>query len=221
MEQPTKPSISQGLGRRSTLLLVLLLVVGVSVGILFFANSNKQVKTSKPGQIITYSTDKPDESKKNAQNYKWQGAADEPKRITIDKSGVDGFIQKAGVDQNKQIAVPDNVHLAAWFADSVLPGKKGLSIIDGHVSGKTTDGIFKNIKNLTKGDLFQVELGNGKELQYKVLETVELKESQSASYLFSQNPKVASQLNLITCGGNFDRATNQYQNRIIVAAELQ
>lgn len=212
MKQPTKPG---------SLFIILFLVVGIAACIFLFINSFTPANTLKPGQIITYSTDKPDESKKNAQNYKWQGVADEPKRIIINKRGVDGFIQKAGVDQNKQIAVPNNVHLAAWFADSVLPGKKGLSIIDGHVSGKKTDGIFKNIKSLTKGDAFQVELGNGKELQYKVLETVELKESQSASYLFSQNPKVVSQLNLITCGGNFDRATNQYPNRIIVAAELQ
>jgi LPXTG-site transpeptidase (sortase) family protein len=171
--------------------------------------------------LITYSTDTPDESKTNADNYKWNGAPDEPKKIRITKINVDAYVQKAGVDQNKQVAVPDNVHLAGWFSDSQKPGQKGLAIIAGHVSGRTTDGVFKQLGNLAKGDEFEIELGNGDIKRYKVIETNQVKEADSAGILFSQNPKVKSQVNLITCGGQFDDSSDQYEDRIIVSGELQ
>ncbi len=171
--------------------------------------------------VITHSTDAPDESKPNADSYNWLGAADEPKKIRINKIGVDAFIQKSGVDQDNRIAVPNNVHLASWFADSQKPGQNGLSIIAGHVSGRTTVGVFKQLKDLGQGDEFEIELGNGDIKRYKVLETKQIKEPESAAVLFNQDPNVSSQLNLITCGGNFDSSTDQYEDRIIVSGQLQ
>lgn len=181
-----------------------------------------QNRTTVPDQapVITYSTDRPDESKQNADAYAWRGADDEPKRIIIPQIQVHAYVQKAGVDQNKQIAVPNNIHLAGWFVDSQKPGQNGLSIIAGHVTGRTTDGVFKQLSNLTDGDEFSVELGNGTVLHYRVKKTQTLKATESASVLFSQGPKVRSQLNLITCGGNFDEGQQQYENRVIVSAEL-
>ena len=52
------------------------------------------------------------------------------------------------------------------------------------------------------------------------IEKKELKESESAAYLFSQNPEITSQLNLITCGGKFDKASSSYENRVILASKL-
>lgn len=178
-------------------------------------------KTSTPPETITHSTDTPDENKANAENYNWRGAGDEPKKLTINKIGVDAYVQRMGVDQNQQIAVPTNVHLTGWFVDSVKPGQDGLAIIAGHVSGRTTNGVFEHLKDLNKGDSFQVELGNGTKLTYTVVNKTQVKSDQAASALFSQEPNVKSQLNLVTCGGNFDKTTNQYQDRIIVAGELQ
>lgn len=210
-------------GRKFTLL-VIAIVLAVSLGI--FAGNRIFKKKAAPAetkkeQIITFSTDKPDESKKNADNYNWRGAPEEPKKIRIGKIAVDAFIQQAGVDQNKAVAVPSNVHLASWFTESVRPGQLGLSIVDGHVSGPTVDGIFKNLNKLSKDDTFEIEQGNGAVLKYKVIEKVELKVADSAAYLFSQKPEIKSQLNLITCGGKFDKKANQFENRVIVAASLQ
>lgn len=197
-----------------TILSVLSILI---VGGLFLLPKDKQVEAEP---VITYSTDAPDESKANADNYNWNGAPDEPKKIRISKINVDVFVQKAGVDQDKKVAVPNNVHLAGWFADSQKPGQNGLSVISGHVSGRTTDGVFKQLGSLKAGDEFEVELGNGEVKLYKVIDTKQVKESESAPILFSQNPKVKSQVNLITCGGNFNDQTDQYDDRIIVSGEL-
>lgn len=203
----------------AVVLVSILAILGFAAGwFLLIVNSNR---SDKPEDItINYSEENPDESKSNAENYAWRGTPEEPKKIYIDKISVNAYIQKIGVDQHQKVAVPNNVHLAGWFAESQKPGQDGLSIIDGHVSGRSSEGIFKNLYKLTENDEFYVELGNGQMKKYKVIETSIVKEAEAAGVLFSQKPKIKSQLNLITCGGDFDRSTNQYPDRVIVSAEL-
>jgi LPXTG-site transpeptidase (sortase) family protein len=197
---------------------LVLIAAVVTVSILTLSRSGAK-SGSGAGKVITYSTSTPNESKQEADNYAWQGTAKEPKKITIPKISVNAFVQPMGVDQNKQVAVPTNVHLAGWFSRSVQPGERGLAIIDGHVTGRTAEGVFKNLDKLQPGDTFKVERGDGKVLSYKVVRTVTVPEPESANTLFSQDPKVTSQLNLITCS-KFDRASNHYENRVIVSAVL-
>jgi LPXTG-site transpeptidase (sortase) family protein len=202
---------------RLRLLLVLLIAMAIAAG-LYIRSHNK---SSNASGNITYSTNEPNESKKDADNYKWTGSPNDPRKIIIQKINVDAYVQKAGIDQNKKVAVPNNVHLAAWFTESVRPGENGLSIIDGHVSGRKTEGVFKNLKNLQKGDTFVIERGNGTKLTFKVFETRTVPEGEAAAILFSQNPKVLSQLNLITCGGEFNKKSQQYSDRVIISAQLK
>ena len=200
-------------------LLLFLIIALVITALLYILNHNK--KSPKINESINYSTNEPNESKKDADNYKWVGSPNDPKKIMIQKIGVDAYVQKVGIDQDKKIAVPNNVHLAAWFTESVRPGENGLSIIDGHVSGRKTEGVFKNLKNLQKGDTFNIERGNGTKLTFKVFETRTVPEGEAAAILFSQNPKVLSQLNLITCGGEFNKKSQQYSDRVIISAQLK
>lgn len=206
---------------RKNFIVIIFILLASFAGIFTYLKSSTDNNKVEAEEVITYSTDNPDESKSNADNYNWRGGPDDPRKIIIPKIGVESFIQQAGVDQNRKVAVPNNVHLAGWFVESVKPGQKGLSIISGHVSGRGTDGVFKRLDNLNKDDTFSIELGNGEIKNFKVLTRDQVKESDSARLLFDQNPKVSNQLNLITCGGSFDRGSNQYSDRVIVTAELQ
>lgn len=208
--------------KRLILAVTVIVVLGAAGGIVQWRRTRHHAApTTKAEPVITFSTDKPDESQKNADSYNWKGAADEPKKIRISQYNVDAYVQKAGVDQHNQVAVPNNVHLASWFSESVKPGEKGLSIIDGHVSGPTTDGVFKNIMKFTAGGTFEIELGSGKVLTYKVLKVDTVPTAEAASILFSQDPNVASQLNLITCTGTYVKADKAFDKRVIVSAVLQ
>lgn len=199
---------------------VLLLIFGVLV-VLAASHTASQSSSTGSVDVINFSTEKPDESKQNAKEYDWHGAAEDPKSIKISSLGVDSYIQKVDVDQNTRVAVPSNVHLAGWFVGSVRPGEKGLSIIDGHVGGRTANGVFKKLGRLKIEDTFEVERGDGKILQYKVIKTTTVLETESASVMFSQNPKVASQLNLITCAGQYTAARHTYSDRVVIYAALQ
>lgn len=200
-------------------------VFGVTAAFLLLIIAGAVYKSTReyfPGpleaEIITYSTDTPDETKPG-DGYVWRGGANDPKKVIIPSVGIDGFIQKVGVDQNRQVAVPNNVHIAGWFVDSVRPGEKGLSIIDGHVDGRLQDGaVFKRLPEVKKDAEIAVEFGDGSSKTFRVISVTTVPESEAAGLLFSQDPVVSSQLNLITCSGRY--INGGYDHRTIVSAEL-
>lgn len=171
-------------------------------------------------KLITHSTDKPSESKDEANNYRWQGSPHDPKKIILETLSVDAYIQRMGVDQNNEIAVPTNIHLAGWFAESSQPGQKGLAIISGHVSGLTSPGVFDKLDKLQPKDRFQIIRGDDSKLEYEVLATKTLRESDAVAAIFSQDPSIKSQVNLVTCTGTFNSETSRYDKRIVVSAQL-
>ncbi len=210
-------SLRKRFGKKSVgVIAIVLVVAGVTTGIILNRQNNEK---QAAGEVLTYSTDKPEETKPKKETYRWQGQPTDPKLITLSTINTEGFIQKVGVDQNKQIAVPNNIHVAGWFNQSVLPGEKGLSIIDGHVTGRVNNGIFKDLEKLKDGDTFKIEFGNGTSKDFKVVKKVDVLVKDAAGVLFSQEPGIERQLNLITCSGVFDKKSQSYPNRLIVITQ--
>ena len=171
-------------------------------------------------EIVTRSTDAPDEAKPGS-GYQWRGKPNDPKKLKIASINVDAFLQNVGVDQNKSVAVPNNVHMGGWFVDSVRPGEKGLSIIDGHYDGRVqTEAIFKDLDKVRPDDRIVVEFGNGSTKTFRVSKVTTTTIAEAASVLFSQDPQATNQLNLITCGGTYLRDAKTYDKRVIVSAQL-
>ncbi len=196
--------------------------LGLIAGLVGLITQSSQ-KTPQPAavtQVVTFSTDTPDEQKPSANAYVWHGQPSDPKYIRLPTIAAEGFMQNVSIDQHNAVAVPNNIHMAGWFAESMRPGQKGLSIVDGHVDGRQSDGIFKNLIKLNKNDQFTIELGDGTIKSFKVREVKSVDAARAAEVLFSHDPAVTNQINLITCGGNFDRQTKQYVERVIVVAEL-
>ena len=196
----------------SLLVIFGLLIVAAS---LYFGTSKKESQS----KVVSASTDAPSEEKPGNE-YKWEGAPSDPKKIVIPKINVDSFVQKVGVDSNNQIAVPNNLFVVGWFVNSASPGDKGLSVIDGHVTGRKNDGVFKNLDMLQVGDTYIIEYGSGKKKQFKVIGKKSVAEKDSIGIIFSQNSNVSNQVNLVTCSGTFDEATRSYSERLVVATQL-
>lgn len=202
-------------------LIPVLAAILVTFGILYLYNRNQPKTVNGKTDVVVYSTDKPSEDPIDKKKYQSKAGPNDPKYITLPSINAGGFIEKVGVDQNSQIAVPTNINLAGWYVEALSPGQAGLSIIDGHLDGYKHDGIFINLAKLKTDDAFSVEQGSGKILNYKVKSVQTMPTSEANSKLFNQDPTIKSQLNLITCGGKFDESKKQYPNRVIVVAELQ
>ena len=194
---------------------VVAVAVAASGAFILFRQSAKPTKAV----VITQSTDKPSEEKPG-KDYKWSGGPEDPKKIIISKVGVDSYVQQVGVDQNNQVAVPNNLFMVGWFVKTVQPGKPGLSVIDGHVTNRKNLGVFNDLNKLVKGDRYTVLQGSGKKLTYEVIDMQTLPADKSVAVIFSQDPSVKSQLNLVTCAGIFNEQTRQYPDRLVVAAKL-
>lgn len=166
--------------------------------------------------VVVISTDSPSEE---IPTLEYTTDAEDPRSIIIPSIGVNGFVQKVGIDQNNEIAVPNNIHFAGWYTNSVKPGEKGLSIIDGHVDGPTSQGIFGNLNSLEKDQIFEIEYGDGSKISFKVVDKIQVKVEDAYNVLFSKKSEITNQLNLITCGGNFNLDTGRYDDRIIVVTE--
>jgi len=220
MKSNLKPRIkrTQKILVKNKKLVFSLLLIGVAVG-LYVAVINND-KTDNPAgdtDAVTYSTNTPDENKPGT-NYKWRGTDSDPKKIYVEGVGIDAFVQKVGVDQDNLIAVPNNVHIAGWFIDSAKPGDKGLSIINGHIDGMTTSGVFKGLEKITKGTKIKIQKGDDSIIEYETIGVVTVSKDEAASIIYSQDPNVASQLNLVTCTGAYIQEEKTYDKRIIVQA---
>jgi LPXTG-site transpeptidase (sortase) family protein len=171
--------------------------------------------------VITHSTDTPDETPPTAACADYQVAPTHPQRIDLPSIGAGGCIEQVSIDQHGQIAVPTNIYTAAWFVNSALPGQPGLSIIDGHISGRyNTDGIFEHLDQLKANDTFTITLGNGTPLNYRVLKQQSVPLDKAVEELQTRDQSVTSQLNIITCDGQYNKKTKLYDHRIIVSARL-
>lgn len=171
--------------------------------------------------VITHSTDTPSETKPTDACKTYTVPADHPKYIAIPEINGSGCVVQVGIDQHGAIAVPDNIYTAAWYVNSVLPGQPGLSVIDGHISGRyNQDAIFQHLNQLKSGDQFTITLGSGVVLRYQVFKEQLVPLDSAVGILLTKDPTVTSQLNLITCGGVYDKKIGLYDHRVIVSAKL-
>lgn len=177
-------------------------------------------QTLNLGQVVTTSTDTPSETPPDDSCKEQAVAPGEPHVLKIPSVGIDGCVQKVGTDQNDDIATPSNVHLVGWYVKSVAPGEKGISLMDGHVSGRYSEAIFKRLGDLAPGAQVSVQSGEGRAVHFEVVDVASYPADKVMDVLFDPLDDVESQLTLITCGGKFDRQTQTYADRVVVRAKL-
>lgn len=149
-------------------------------------------------------------------------AANLPRVIRIPSIGVEARILRMGVDNNDQLKAPGSIFDSGWYDGSSKPGEPGAMLIDGHVSGPTKKGVFYNIHNLKVGAEIQIERGDGKIYNYKVVKQQTYSASDvDMSAALTPVSKGVNGLNLITCSGKYDSKSKEYLQRTIVFAEEQ
>lgn len=199
---------------------IVLLAVGAAVLFRPAPKLPASPAATPPAQVVRYSTDTPSEQPPTSSTYHSTAKGIEPKYIKLPTIQAEGYVEAAGLDQHGAVAVPSNIHLAGWYVHTLAPGQNGLSVIDGHVDGKTMKGIFYNVNKLAAGDAFEVDLANGQVEHFTVKRVSQVPVQSAAAALFARDNTIASQLNLVTCGGSFNHAAGAYDDRIIVVAAL-
>jgi LPXTG-site transpeptidase (sortase) family protein len=205
-----------------TALALILFVSGLAVNFSVLSKTNEaQAQVAGLTSNGSSNSDAPDETApSDIHNY--HVAPSMPRFIRINKIGVEARVKRIGTKANNQLEAPSSVYDAGWYDGSSKPGEAGAALIDAHVAGPTKHGVFYDLKKLVAGDGIQVERGDGKLINYKVVtsKSFPAESVDMNSTLVSVDPAKPG-LNLITCDGQFDSKTNEYKNRLVVYAVQQ
>lgn len=172
-------------------------------------------------EILNVTTDKPSEKNPGAVTDEYKVPADQPRAIAINSLGIEAYVQRVGIDINKNMVAPNNIYFAGWYVGSVAPGEKGVSIINGHDGGRYADGVFKHLVNVKSDDIITVQMGDNSWREFVVRSVDTYPVEASARALFADDSHIDRELHLITCDGVFDDRTQTYDRRLIVTAELK
>lgn len=142
-----------------------------------------------------------------------------PKYLVIPKLSINTNMYAMGKTKDGAIDAPQTAWSVGWYQDGTLPGSgSGAALIDGHVNDAfNTPGVFYELSSLTTGDSITIIRGDDIQLHYKVVKVAEepLKDIDMNKVLRSADPTKEG-LNLITCGGKYDKTTQSYTDRVVV-----
>ncbi|MEU5085211.1 class F sortase [Streptomyces sp. NPDC021356] len=144
-----------------------------------------------------------------------------PERISIPEISVDAPFTKLSLDPTGHLSPPpaDDTNLVGWFQDGASPGERGASIVAGHVDTTTGPAVFAGLESLSTGDSVDITREDGIVAHFEVdaVDTFS-KANFPDDEVYADTP--TPELRLITCGGNFNRTSQDYESNVVVFAHL-
>ena len=144
-----------------------------------------------------------------------------PNRIEIPRLHAVAPIVKVSNTSDRLLEVPLDPKVVGWWQKGALPGAKtGTAILDGHINFAGVSGTLAKIGTLNPGDellVYGVTAGKHRMLRFTVT-GVRIYRKTALPYkeIFDQHS--VGRLALVTCGGEFDAATGNYEENIVAFA---
>lgn len=144
-----------------------------------------------------------------------------PVRLIIPSINVDSTLDYVGVSPSGDVAVPKTPVDAGWFDRGPSPGESGSAIVVGHYGWKDgVSAVFDHLDRLVKGDKVYIEDEKGVTTAFVVREVQKYDLVEDTTKVFGPGDG-KSHLNLITCGGVWDKAENSYSYRLVVFTDKE
>ena len=139
-----------------------------------------------------------------------------PVRIGIPAIQVSADVTELGLNRNRTVEVPEDPDEAGWYREGPKPGQSGSAVILGHVDSTTGPAVFYRLKSLDPGDQIAVGLDGGTVAHFEVTRVAHYAiEDFPGQKVYAGTPDRPA-LNLVTCGGKYDRAAGGYQSNVVV-----
>jgi hypothetical protein len=139
-----------------------------------------------------------------------------PVTLTIPAIRVSAPIEQVGITAAGAMDTPKNPLNTAWYAPGARPGARGNAVIAGHVDYHGIGPVvFWDLNKLTPGAEVFVTDDAGKQRRFLVT-SVEVYPADNAPLQRIFGDTNDSNLNLISCTGDFDPGSASYNNRIVV-----
>lgn len=141
----------------------------------------------------------------------------EPHTLTIPSLNIRAPIIGTGLEANGEMAVPDSLTQAGWYAKGAAPGNPGKAVIAMHTGYPNKPSVFRAIERLKPGDEVQTTDVSGITASFQVIERATYHpDAAPRDRIFGDSP--TARLALITCTGQWNARTQQYSDRLVVYA---
>jgi sortase (surface protein transpeptidase) len=146
-----------------------------------------------------------------------------PIALQVDSVGVDAPVELGAVVDGA-MQDPSGPWVVSWYEPLGKVGEGGNVVMAGHVDyWNVGPAVFWDIRELPAGEIIRVVGEDGKNYEYAV-QWIERYDAAGLTPEVIQNDIVGDTgeetLTLITCGGTFDPATGEYNERWVVRANL-
>ncbi|MEH0985846.1 class F sortase [Micromonospora sp. CPCC 205556] len=146
-------------------------------------------------------------------------ASSPPVRVSIPSLKVASATIPLGLQADGSMQVPDSATEVGWFTKAPPPGALGPAVLAGHVNWKGKRGVFFELGTMRAGDAISVARADGSTAMFTVTKVQQHpKDRFPTDEVYGATDHAA--LRLITCGGEFDDATQHYRDNVIVYARL-
>jgi sortase (surface protein transpeptidase) len=133
--------------------------------------------------------------------------------------GVSVPLSQLGLNADKSPQVPTKYQEPGWYKFGPAPGMMGSAVILGHVDDKNGPAVFYELTSLKAGDKVDVSLANGAVAHFAVKDVEKYLKSQFPSQKVYGSHGYRG-LQLVTCGGDFDKATGHYLSNVVAFTAL-
>jgi hypothetical protein len=142
-----------------------------------------------------------------------------PVSISIAAIKVSAHVGALGLNPDKTVQVPSKPMQAGWYKFGPAPGQAGSAVILGHVDSKTGPAVFARLSQLRAGNKVTVTMANHSVVRYVVTKVATYANAKfPAAKVYGANGP--STLNLVTCGGSYDKGNGGYQSNVVVYTSL-
>lgn len=164
------------------------------------------------------------------QPSQWTGALDgrlvepfavpaRPVRISSDAIGLDAEVTPREI-VGGEMQTPKDEFEVSWYKETAAPGERGNAVFAGHLNWYgVPQAVFYGIDQLQKGDRITVTDDEGNAFVY-VVKWVKLVDVAGADVDGVVGATERPSLTLITCGGDWNPAASEYDQRTVVRAVL-
>lgn len=152
----------------------------------------------------------------------YQVGADEPRYIRIPSIGIGTTrVLNLGLTEGNAVDTPESIYDTGWYNRSAkLTDELGAMFIVGHYVGPNQAGVFFNLEDVKPGNIVEIEHGDGNFSYFRIVEKMEfpVNDVNMDLALNPVNPDKLG-LNLMTCSGEWDVSSQQYDHRTLVRTE--
>jgi hypothetical protein len=146
-------------------------------------------------------------------------SASNPIHLSVPSIRIETGLQPLHLLTDGTLQSPSSWNVAGWYSDGIKPGQIGPAVIAGHIDSTKGPAVFYQLNKLVVGAQAIVTEQDGAVLTFVVDDRQSYPKSGfPATAVYGPTPY--PELRLITCTGDFDYATHNYLDNLVVSAHL-